>query len=301
MSKIEQVWVIIPNGYPHSQSFLEIAKGFSLAFGATLILDINKLDWKKRTLVFGGNLFGTNILPGMPDFPANWVIYNGEQVPEAGGESPWFGGDESHYLHLMRTHEVWDYSALNVGALHRLGVEAAHVPVGWYEEWPKLPERGVEGPWMVPGEERIGVLMYGSINQRRQYIIELLKQHGVDAHMVFGVYGEQRDALVARSKVVLNCHYYPTMIHEIFRTSHLFANKVCVVSEFGRDVALEAPFEDSGAFVGYEKLVEKCVELAGDEGKRAAVAEAGYKAFTRITQREILERRRLSHAGSLLQ
>ncbi len=268
-----------PHNYIHTQSFNEVAQGFALALNASLVFDHNLVDTKKRTLVFGAN-----VLAHGTALPANWVLYNGEQVD---GGSVWF--TDSYYLHLLKTHEVWDYSAVNVEMLHKLGVEASHVPVGWYEGWPKLPPASSEGPYLIPGEEPIDVLFYGSLNPRRAKIVEELRERGVEAVVAFGAYGYERDALIARSKLVLNVHYYAAKIFEIFRCAHLMANRVCVVSETGLDKKLEEKYDAGIAFAEYDCLVDRCVALLADNVGRERIAQRGFELFSSVTQAEYLK------------
>ena len=83
----------------------------------------------------------------------------------------------------------------------------------------------------------IDVLFCGSMNERRMQIIQALKDSTLfDKPLViaqFVGYGAYRDKYIARSKIVLNMHYYTPGIFEIARVSYLLANKKCVVSEEG--------------------------------------------------------------------
>jgi hypothetical protein len=103
-----------------------------------------------------------------------------------------------------------------------------------------------------------------------------------------GALGASRDAWIARSKIVLNVHYWEAKIFEIARVSYLLANRRVVVSERGADSTLERGLESGVAFADYDGLVDRCVELLGDERARREVAERGYQAFSARSQAEIL-------------
>ena len=126
------------------------------------------------------------------------------------------------------------------------------------------------------------------MNGRRRAILEALSALGLRVHVAFGVYGEQRDRLVARSKVILNIHYYQAKVFEIVRVSYLLANRCCVVSERGVDPSEEREFEGAVAFAAYEELVETCVRLCADPGARQALQEQGLRAFAARDLRAIL-------------
>jgi hypothetical protein len=104
---------------------------------------------------------------------------------------------------------------------------------------------------------------------------------------LFGVYGEQRDAIIARSKLVLNIHYYPAKIFEIVRISWLLANAVCVVSEDSPlDSALES-VQDGIVQAPYDRLVETCRKMI-DDGTWAPMARRGLEVFRKNRQADFL-------------
>jgi hypothetical protein len=104
------------------------------------------------------------------------------------------------------------------------------------------------------------------------------------------VYGADRDAWIARSKIVLNLHYWDAKIFEIVRVSYLLANRRAVVSERGADWALERDLESGIAFADYDGIVDRCVELLGDERSRRDLAQQGYQVFSARDQAAILDR-----------
>jgi hypothetical protein len=68
-----------------------------------------------------------------------------------------------------------------------------------------------------------------------------MRGRGLRVESAFGCYGEERDALIARARIVLNVHYYESKVFEVVRVSYLLANRKCVLSESGSDIDLEAP------------------------------------------------------------
>jgi hypothetical protein len=206
--------------------------------------------------------------------PGGTIIYNLEQADPA---SPvWTPA----YLNLLSRMEVWDYSLRNIAGLTSMGVTGIkHVPVGYVAELTRIaPAR----------EEDIDVLFYGCINDRRSKVLKELVDMGLNVKAVFGVYGASRDALIARSKVVLNLHYYDTAIFEIVRVSYLLANSKAVVAECHSGTEMDADLQDAVSCVPYQELAPVCRELVGDEGKRRRLAARGFKLMAARAESAIL-------------
>jgi hypothetical protein len=267
------VWIVSPPGYVHSRCFDEVAlalrEGLE-ALGVRTGIARRPGDVAGAPIVLGGHLLGPDETP-----PDGAIVFNLEQIESGSGlVSP-------HYLALLRRHRVLDYSTLNVAALGRLGVAATLCPIGYS---PAL-ER-----FAPAAEQDIDVLFVGSTCERRLSVLSALHRRGARVARVFGLYGRERDQYVARARIVLNLHFYPTAIFEIVRVSYLLANRVCVVSETGPDQAMEAPLADGVAFAAYDRLVETCERLLADAAERARLAAAGYAAIRRMPQREALAR-----------
>ncbi len=115
------------------------------------------------------------------------------------------------------------------------------------------------------------------MNDRRALVLEQLKSRNVRVENAFGVYGEDRDALIARARLVLNVHFYESKIFEIVRVSYLLANGACVVSENGSDL-FEKQFSSAVAFAPYDQLADTCLRLLTDANARKQLAAQG-RAF----------------------
>ena len=247
--------VISPPGYPHSAAFREVAElmghglkelGHAVRFAPNPVGAPDELP-----IVFGANLLSPE--SRLPDLA---IIFNLEQVDP---QSPWI---RPEYLNLLRRHRVWDYSCTNLQRLQESGVERIQwIPIGHSLAMERIPLTTPD----------IDVLFYGSMNPRRQRVIEELRQRGLQVTSVFGVYGAARDQLIARAKIVVNIHFYESKIFELVRISDLLSNGRCVVSESGND-PIEQDFRDVVCFASYEALVDRCHELVRDEQSRNRVA-----------------------------
>lgn len=214
--------------------------------------------------------------------PADTIIFQTEQVSAI--DKPEFFVQNWIRLKSMI---VWDYSITNVDSLKGLGITSAvHCPLGYHPSMETIK----------PAYEDIDVLFYGSSGGARRDILNALDETNLNVVRAFNVYGEARDALIARSKVVINLHFYQSGVFEIFRCSHLFANRKCVVNEAGgRDAQLESLAEASTSYVSRDALVDECRRLVGDDKARREQAERGYEAFKKI---DMIENVRLALEAS---
>ncbi len=198
--------------------------------------------------------------------PPNSIVYNFEQI---GGE---FDILTPGFRVALRTCRVWDYSPRN---LERLAPFIGHdriqvVPVGYVPALTRIPRAPVQD---------IEVLFYGAVNERRKMLLDAMTAAGIRLHHVFGVYGAPRDALISRSKLVLNIHAHPTKIMEVVRLSYLLANRKAIVTELDDMTEFDADLRDAVAGVPYDRIIEECRRLLADEPARQALEDRGYRRF----------------------
>jgi len=256
-------------------AFREVAEALHyalLALGHDSVLT-NRLDLdERRTIVFGAN----HLIHYGLEVPKKPIFYNLEQL---GDDSPWMAMAE--FIDLFRRYPNWDYSQANIEYLAALGLpRPTHVPIGYVPELTRI----------APAAEDIDVLFYGMLSERRYAVLRDLHDRGLRVKWLSGVLGASRDAWIARSKIVLNIHYWEAKIFEIARVSYLLANRRAVVSEHGADPTLERDVASGVAFAEYDELVDRCVELVGDERARRELAERGYQAFSARDQVAIVHR-----------
>jgi len=285
------IWIVSPRGSSQTRCFEEIA--LALRDG------LRELGHKSE-VVTGAPLatsgeeehvivLGANFLSATPFvIPRSWVIYNLEQISEG---SPRLTAD---YIDLLKSNPVWDYCQSNIDALARLGLTARRCGIGYVqaltriEDFTSLDQRSKRGSG--GGSNIIDVLMYGALNERRAHVLQGLQAEDVHVVHACDCYGSKRDALIARSKVVLNVHFYEAKIFEIARCSYLLANRKCVVSEWGNDRELEEPFREGIVFCRYEDLVAQCVSYLGNDAARDLVASRGFAVFSKMSQAEMLRK-----------
>jgi hypothetical protein len=267
------VLIISPEDYVHSEAFREVGETIHYALlemghDSSLTSQINISDCQYIIL-------GSNLLPFYNiKIPLNSIIYNLEQVSP---DSPWF---QPNILDILRQYSVWDYSQSNIEQLARMGITPVqYVPIGYVPQLSRIPK----------AEEDIDVLFYGSLNERRLSILQELKNHGVKVHALFGAYGAERDRVIARSKIVLNIHFYEAKIFEIVRVSYLLANQRFVISERGINMREETPFLSGIVFTDYDSLVTTCLNFLSRSEDRKSIAEAGFNLMSQRSETNYLK------------
>ena len=265
--------------FPHVECFYETARSVAKAL-VRLGHEVSADPSQGRLIAFGAN--NLHEVDGAP-IPKDAIIFNSEQL--AAVEDPGFF--MQGYLSGSKTLTVWDYSAANVRAMReKLGItRAVHCPLGYVPEMTTIQS-------LPPEQQDIDVLHYGSIgDSRRKEVLSDLEKAGLKVVKLFGAYGAERDAYVARSKVVINLHYYPNGVFEIFRVSHLLANRKCVVTEAGGcDPQLEELAQRSCEYVDRERLVDACRTLVRLDDMRRSVEARGFAAFSQLDFTESVRR-----------
>jgi hypothetical protein len=253
--------VITPGSqsYVHASAFDEVAEAVSaglVELGHDSVRVVGALPGDRVNIIFGAHLLGD-----VEPHPGS-ILFNLEQVVPG---AVWLN---SRYIDLMKRFPVWDYSAENVDALRDRGIaDVTHVPVGYA----RCLER------ITPREEDVDVLFYGSINDRRRLVLDELKSRGVKVEVLTGVYGEQRDKFIARSKIVLNMHFYEHQPRlEMARCFYLLANGRFVVSEDSFDIA-SSGLAEGMVVAKYGELAERCTFFLSAPHQRARIAERGKK------------------------
>ena len=264
------ICVLRPPGYRHATAFQEIAETLCFALqrlGYVAAIQENRFAADATNIILGAHLLNNKL---MDMIPGSAILYNLEQIEPT---SKWL---EPSFQRVLREFAVWDYSARNIERIGQLGnaTQVRHVPIGYVPEMSRITA--------APSQD-IDVLFYGSTNSRRATILHALRAAGLNLHAAFDVYGAERDALIARSKVVLNMHYYDSSIFEIVRVSYLLANRKAVVTECHAGTEIEAGMHDAVAPATYDRLVDACVELVENSRLREALERRG---FARMTARD---------------
>ena len=221
-----------PSGYVHSLGFIDQARFFRYQFrrlGADVSIGKNRLRYDSINFIFGAHLmFDADLTQRF-----RCVFVNLEQLGSGGAQVA------PAYLQLLSASPVIDYDEANVAAYRKGGVS---VPIITFAYAPYLALDEI-----TPLEERpIDILFFGSINDRRQRMLQEIQAAGCGVGvMQFGLYGPERDHDIRRAKAVFNCHFYDSARFEQARVFQCLSLGTPVICE-RTDTTLPPPqFEDS--------------------------------------------------------
>lgn len=240
------VCLIQPKNYVHSLGLLEVCQLLRASIetlGFPCSLQTNRLEAAAVNIVVGYHLLSESEADEVARHRS--VFYQLEQLSDNEG---WFNAEREALLH--KADWVWDYSEENAAFLKQRGFSrVAHLPLGFHPALSRIRH-------LPEADKDIDVLFYGSMNPRRKAILEPLSKL-CRVRALFGLYGEQRDGWIARSRIVLNLHYYEAKILEQVRLCYLLNNGCCVVSENSD----RNPYAEAMVSGPYRELIELCRRL----------------------------------------
>lgn len=269
------VCILQPPGYVYARAFDEIAALVAHGLrdlGHTVTQGLNRIDAQARNVIFGAHLLSPANL--RQPLPPHTVFVNTEQVHK--DDLPW----NAHIFHWARLHPFWDYSARNIDKLREEGaLRVSHLGVGHHP--------GLATIRPAPLQD-IDVLFYGELSDRRRAILQAVADRGLRVETLYQVYGAERDAYIARAKVVLNLHQMNSKIFEVVRVFYLMSNAKAVVAEVGPDTAMD-PFYRAGICCADEsRIADECLRLVRDDTARAALEAAALATISARPQHELM-------------
>ena len=200
------------------------------------------------------------------NLPSNTIIINLEQLYDG---CRW----EGDYITLLSKFRVWDYSTINIEWLSKRGIKA--------ELFHRLYSPKLETIIQLTEDNKdIDVLFYGTATEDRKQIRKLLEKALSGKNIIFcvGLWADQKDRMIARSKVILNLHGYPSNIFESSRVCHLLSNKAFVITENSMDDA-DYPEVDEGLIRTDRKdIVNTVVKYLDLPQERNKIALQGYNS-----------------------
>jgi hypothetical protein len=262
----------VPTAHGFDDAILPLFYAFkSLGFAVEILC--NRANPQSRNIVFGSCQAPRKTGRMLP---RGSIIFNLEQLVDG---SLWMNRD---YLAHLRDFAVWDYSPGNIARLNGLGIRGAScVPPGYVPEMTRIDRRGPQD---------VDVLFYGLINARRQAVITRLRAGGIRVLAARDLFGNRRDALLARSRLLLNIHYAVPAKLEMVRLGYAFANRIAVIAEERADTELPANLERACAFFPEEALPEGARRLLDDDSLREKQEAAAFAAFSALPLAATLEK-----------
>lgn len=187
------------------------------------------------------------------------VLYNAEQL---GSESDIVKND---YVDTLLKFVVADYSFLNKETLVGYGKNPKEVFV-----LPVVPTPSVKYKVPAATEGTHDIVFFGSANERRDKMLERLREEGMSAGHVGG-FSQKLAPYIKASKIVLHVHYYSTNMFPAIRFLQPLAYGIPIVCE--RSVLpRDQGWNESGiVFTDYEDTPAECKKLLDDPQRQRAI------------------------------
>lgn len=269
------ICIVKPNGYPHWEAFTELAEIICYTLqdmGNDALISHNSLPQDARNILIGCHLIDSN---ANIIFPSSTIILNTEQISEDGQ------GWSKNVIEWSKRYQVWDYSLRNVDILRKKGANnISYLKIGYHEKLTRIVSSDLQD---------IDVLFYGSINPRREKILNDLRSSGCRVEAIFNIYGEERDKYISRAKIVLNLHYYDEQIFEIVRVFYLMSNSKAVVCEVGSNTSIDSCHSDGIYRSDYSLLVDSCLDLLREPEVRKKIELQAFECIRKLPQKLYLQ------------
>tara|TARA_Y100000741_G_scaffold343858_1_gene307990 strand:- start:240 stop:1091 length:852 start_codon:yes stop_codon:yes gene_type:complete len=267
------ICIIKPNNYIHSLAYLEIAELLHYS-----VLELNKnskisynfidINPKVKNIIFGAHLLNDDMINSIP---SNTIIFNTEQIESI--NEIW-----KRRILLLASKGIifWDYSNHNLDLLlTKLNVKGRLFEIGFQKNLQRIK---------MNDNKEVDVLFYGSLNNRREKIINSLLKKNVKVKCLFGVYGKDRDDWIGKSKIVLNLHYYESKIFEIVRIFYLLTNAIPIVSEVDENTKLNNNYLKGIKGSNYEDVEKNILSLLENEKERKLIGLNGFNIIKKYPQ-----------------
>ena len=144
--------------------------------------------------------------------PKLFILYQLEQ-----SNSKWF--DKKFYKYLNNATNIWDFSMKNRLLYNDIPLNKIfYQMVPYYLE--NRPNSTIE----------YDVFFYGAKNLRREKILNYISKN-FNIKIGYGIIGDERDDLIAKSKIILNLHFYNDCALETCRLNEILQYNKIIISE----------------------------------------------------------------------
>lgn len=129
---------------------------------------------------------------------------------------------------ISRAYAIFDYSNVNLAYYNDNIKERVILISPFIDELPKNIST-IDRP--------IDILFIGTLNERRNKIIRVIKHwattngNNYTVRVITNKFGKELDSIIQQSKIVINLHYYPNAILEVFRIHDLLGYDCRIISE----------------------------------------------------------------------
>ena len=237
-----------------------------------------------RNIVFRAETAPISLLK---TFPPDTIIYNLEQCYELflSSEKPndtSLASSLESYTYIRKNFEVWDYSYKNIDAMLTMDsrMPVKHVPIGFAPILQRIKR---------PQLQDIDVLIYGMPHDYRLSIFKKLCESWNHCLFVCGLYGDARDELIGRSKIILNLtDGRPESIFPIVRASYLLANRKLIIADIQPKLHYDSDIFEAVKFCPTDYIPFFCQHWLSHDSERLQAENRGFDIIARRDIRTIL-------------
>lgn len=236
------------------------------AYGLSHALDLMSIKnecvhSKDRIIHDTGDVYIVVGVHHFENLPGNYIVAQTEQPG-----SNWF--NPSLFKAFDGSMGIIEFSPRLNQKWKSMGYKSHYVPI-------RIPmdmfiDIGTKDIFFTDAPKDIDVLFYGGRRDRRVILENRLKKRFPQKKIVFRYYdlfGEERERFIARSKIVLNTHFWPESSLETHRIEYLMARGKCVVSERSMDRDLDEEYSKAVNFCTYDSMEETITMLLRDPEK----------------------------------
>jgi len=101
----------------------------------------------------------------------------------------------------------------------------------------------------------IDILFIGTLNKRRNNILNILKNKGYKIKIVENIFNDKLEEFINNSKIILNIHYYNNAILELFRIHDILSFNCFIISELPGDGDLDLIREKYNNFINFIPII----------------------------------------------
>lgn len=204
--------------------------------------------------------------------PQRTFIFNAEQLGSTGSAVV-----TAEYLQALSTWPVLDYHESNAEFLRKQFGPSVRVTIVPLIPGPAV-HYAVDAPAADKSAAAVDVLFYGTINERRQGVLDAIRNSGLRVEAVSGSYGQELAPALLRCKLVLHVHYYPSALFPMLRMLQPLTRGVPIVCERSVFSRWNDWSESGMVFADYDSLAQACVDLVKDP-ERAMQSAAQCRSF----------------------
>ena len=233
-------------------------------------ISINEMRSDAVNILIGSIIFDELLISNSLNHP--YIVYQMEILDDHLGHLK----NHPNYLSfLSKALSVWEYSPKNFTYLKLKGLNnVEYVPPGYHSACEKVAWRN--------SPHQFDFLFIGSLSQRRIVFLEGLIKRGYAVGAITDskkAFGNQRDQVIADSKIVLNIHCFEDLNNlETVRISYLLTNNAVVVSESSD----HDPYQGAIEYANYDALTDHCISVLADVPSHEERSKKGYLSIKNI-------------------